>query len=585
VKSICRSLNFWKMGASAFALVSGLTLAGCSASTDQVAAGDALPKGKSAAVAPIAGTQARMRLVTSDQYANTLHYIFGDDIKVPTAFAPLPRTDGLLESGAAEAGVTAGQLQQLARAATAVASQVVDSGNLEQHLSGHRDYLIRCKPASEKAADDACARAFIKTTGRLLFRRPLSDAKLVEFVAKAHDAADRLKDFYAGVQVVLEGMLVDPKVLMIADTIETDPKRPGHLRLDAYALASRLSFFLWNAAPDDDVLKAAETGEIMTPKGRARVVDMMLASPRVEQGARAFFDDMFAFDDFDNLAKDPTIYPKVTGATILDAREQTLRTVYDQLFVKNKDYRDLYTTRETFISPDLATVYNLPASAGGWMPYTFPPDSPRVGLLTQVSFLVVHSHPGRSSPTRRGKALRELLLCQRVPSPPPNVDFSLVDNPPPNIKTQRERVSLHLKNPVCAGCHRITDPTGLALENFDGGGQYRTTEKGAPIDPSGSLDGKPFADVTGLAQALHDHPALPQCLVKRLYAYGTGGPLSEGDDATLKYVGERFAAEGYRVPALLRTIAMSDAFANVVEAPLPSPAAKTTVASSSPAAR
>src|SRR6185369_16516725 len=130
-----------------------------------------------------------------------------------------------------------------------------------------------------------------------------------------------------------------------------------------------------------------------------------------------------------------------------------------------------------------------------------------------ISFLAGHSHPGRSSATLRGKALREVLLCQTVPRPPANVDFSAIENPDPSLKTARDRLDFHRKNPVCAGCHKITDPMGLALENFDGSGQYRETEKGAPIDASGILDGKEFKNVAGLGQALHDSPAVPACLV------------------------------------------------------------------------
>src|SRR5690606_38126526 len=132
--------------------------------------------------------------------------------------------------------------------------------------------------------------------------------------------------------------------LFIHDGLEPDPERPGRLRLDAFSYASRLSFFLWNAAPDDMVLKAAESGELDTAQGRARVVDMMLASPRLEAGVRAFFDDMLGFDAFANLAKDPIAYPAETGVTLLDAREQTLRTIYDHLVVRDGDYRDLFTT-------------------------------------------------------------------------------------------------------------------------------------------------------------------------------------------------------------------------------------------------
>jgi hypothetical protein len=292
------------------------------------------------------------------------------------------------------------------------------------------------------------------------------------------------------------------------------------------------------------------------------VVDRMLASPRLEDGVRAFFDDLFAFDDFDTLSKDPTVYPFFTGVTVGDAREQTLRTVVDHLITKKGDYRDLYTTRSTFISPSLAALYNMPAPPG-WTPYEFSPDSPRAGMLTQISFLAVHAHPGRSSPTRRGKALRELLLCQNVPPPPPNVDFSALENPDAHYRTQRERVQVHLKNPTCAGCHKIMDPMGLALENFDGAGRFRATENGAKIDTSGNLDGKKFDDVIGLTQTLHDAPALTSCLVQRLYSYGSGGSTSADDRPLLQYLNTRFAKQGYRIPDLLRTIALSDAFAHV----------------------
>jgi hypothetical protein len=242
--------------------------------------------------------------------------------------------------------------------------------------------------------------------------------------------------------------------------------------------------------------------------------------------------------------------------------------VYDHLIVRDRDYRDLFLTRDTLMSPALAAIYGVPA-VPGWVPYEFPADSPRVGILSQVSFLAVHSHPGRSSATLRGKALREILLCQKVPSPPPNVDFSIVEDPKANFHTARERLTAHRSNPVCAGCHKITDPIGLALENFDGGGQYRLSERGVDIDASGSLDGKEFKDPAGLARAVHDHPALPTCLVKRMYSYGTGGPLSDADKPQLAYLDTRFKSAGYRVPDLLRAIALSPAFSQVAELPAP----------------
>ena len=358
--------------------------------------------------------------------------------------------------------------------------------------------------------------------------------------------------------------MLSPQALFVVDRAGPGAAGAGNARLDAYSLASRLSFFLWTAGPDDELLRAAENGELDTEAGLAKAVDRMLASPRLETGMRAFFDDMLRFDDLAVLAKDPGIYPTFGAETVGDAREQTLRTLVDHLLVKKRDYRDLFTTRETFVSPPLAVIYDV-AAPPGWSSYTSPDGSPRAGLLTQVSFLAAHAHPGRSSPTLRGKALRELLLCQTVPRPPPNVDFSLLEDANSRLATARERLDLHRTNPVCAGCHKITDPIGLAFEHFDGAGQYRATEHGAAIDASGALDGKQFEDLAGLSQALREHPQLGACLVKRVYAWATGGATQPADKPVLDWLGQSFAADGYRLPELLRTVALSDAFVTVRE--------------------
>ena len=513
-----------------------------------------------------------LRLVTGEQYLNTIAYVFGPDVKPEVRFPPTERIDGLLEIGTSRAGVTDAQLELYQKTAAAVAQMAIDPLR--------RNFLIACRPVDEGAADRVCASEVLSRISRLLYRKPPSPAKLSELVEQAGTSAAKLKDFYAGLAVAIEAILVSPQVLFVAEVGEPDSQNPGRERLDAYSLASRMSYFLWNAAPDDALLQAAESGEIQTENGRARIVDRMLASPRLEAGMRAFFDDMLGFDDFANLAKDPIVYPAFTSVTVADAREQTLRTVIDLLLVKRTDYRDLFTSRETFVSPSLAALYHLPTAAS-WTPYQFPSDSPRMGLLTQISFLVAHAHPGRSSPTLRGKALREILLCQRVPRPPPNVDFSIIENPNSNYHTQRERLEAHRGNPVCAGCHKITDSIGLALENFDGAGQYRDTERGSMIDASGSLDGRQFTDPIGLGQALHDHPALTSCLVKRVFAYGTGGPVTSDDQDILTFLNASFAAEGYRVPDLLRTIALSKAFSEVRKS---QPPVKTAEASAKDAA-
>ncbi|MEJ1964961.1 MAG: DUF1592 domain-containing protein [Gammaproteobacteria bacterium] len=503
------------------------------------------------------GTPASMRLLTQQQYLNTLSYVFGDNVQPTTRFAALPRTDGLLASGAATAGLTDTQLEMYQKTASKVAAQIIKEGS--------REYLIPCVPAAAEAADPACARTFIEHVAPLLYRRTVSGEHIDTLVAEAGKAADALKSFYDGLGVVIEGMLLSPNVLLVAETSGPDPENPGQQRLDGWSLATRLSLFLWNASPDAELLKAAESGALQTRKGLEKQVDRMLASPRLEEGVRALFDDMFEFENFALLSKDGTIYPSFTGETAVDAREQTLRTVVYHLLARREDYRDLFTTRQTFISPALAPIYKVAAQGPGWTPYEFPPDSPYTGLLTQVSFQALHSHPGRSSATLRGKALREVMLCQAVPKPPANVDFSAVQNPDGKVKTARERVGFHLKNPSCAGCHRITDPMGLSMESFDGAGQFRHQENGADIDTSGNLDGVPFNDVVGLGKALHDNPQLPWCLVRRTFAYATGTRSDTNNRRVLEFLSERFADEGYVFPDLLREIALSGAFRKVYE--------------------
>lgn len=537
------------------ALAGLLSLAVLSSCSAPVSEDGAAASPLAAAAEPAAGTQRHMRLMSPGQYLNTMVYVFGPDVvtELPD-FAPFQRTDGLLATGAAYDGITGVQAEQYVRASRLIAARVVSDER--------RAFLLPCQPRTETAADAACATKYLARVGRLLFRRPLTEAELDEVVAQAREGAERTHDFYKGIAVALEGLMVNPKTLFITTLTEPDAVPAGRQRLTAYSLASRLSFFLWNTAPDEVLLDAAARGDLHSQKGLAKVVDAMLASPRLETGIRAFFDDMLRFEAFANLAKDPQTYPAFTGQAADDAREQTLRLVVDHLLKRNGDYRDLFTSRDTFIAPSLAPIYQS-RSTRGWTLFTAPADEPRAGLLTQISFLALHSHPARTSPTLRGKAVRELLMCQTVPQPPGNVDFSALENPKSQYRTQRDRVTFHLANPVCAGCHRITDPIGLALENFDGAGQYRTTERGAEIDASGSLEGKDFKDVAGLGKILHDSPAVTDCLVKRVFAYATGGRLRREDQAIVGYFNQHFAAGGYRMPGLLRAIALSKSFSEI----------------------
>ncbi len=498
------------------------------------------------------------RRLSPEQYRQIISDVFGPFITFGGRFEPDVREGGLLAIGSGKVGITAKGMEEYDGMARNIAGQVVSEKN--------RGTLIPCTPADAKTADNACATKFLGQAGRLLFRRPLTDGELRAQVRVANDAATLSKNFYTGLGVSLAVMLEAPQFLFHMQTSEPDPSSKGQYRLDAYSKASQLSFFLWNSSPDDELLTAAEKGELSTQKGLTRQVDRLLTSPRLEGGVRAFFVDMLGYDTFINLSKDAQIYPNFTAPVTRDAQEQTLLTILDVVLQQRGDYRDVFTTRRTFLTPVLGSIYGvkLPKTspnsvADPWRAYEYAEGDPRSGILTHASFVALHSHPGRSSPTLRGKALRQFVLCQRVPDPPGNVDFTVIqDTNNPNFKTARERVTAHMTTPACAGCHKLMDPMGLSLENFDGGGGFRKIENGANIDTSGELDGKKFTDSVGLGRAVHDNPSAASCLVNRVSTYALGRTVTRGEAAWVSDLQKTFATVGYRIPDLLRKVALSD---------------------------
>ena len=341
-----------------------------------------------------------MRRLTEAQYRQSIADIFGADIKVAARFEPDIRRDGLLAVGASEVTVTRAGFEQYDNLARSIAAQAVDEK--------HRATLVPCTPASAKAPDPACATLFLRKVGRLVLRRPLTDEKLHALVEIANNQSKSAGNFYSGIEFALVGLLEAPDFLFRVDEAVADPAHPGAERLDDFSKAARLSFFLWNSTPDDELLTAAEHGDLDSKEGLTRQADRLLASARLDGGVRAFFADMLNFDGLAMVEKDPTLYPRFSRTVIVDAEEQTLRTIADHLVAQRGDYRDLFTTRRTFMTRTLGTVYRVPVSAEkGWEPFEFPQDDPRAGLQTQNRFQALHRPKGRSSPTLRGKAVRE----------------------------------------------------------------------------------------------------------------------------------------------------------------------------------
>lgn len=522
----------------------------------------AAQRGQSAEPAPIVEPKPApgpllVRRLTESQYRATIADVFAPDVPVTGRFERGLREQGLIAVGTGHGGMSAFSIEQYDVSARGIAADVTSEKR--------RARFVPCQPKSEQAFDRACASRFVETYGLKLFRRPLSAQERDRFVNVAQAAQRKLGSFHEGLEHALIGMLDSPHFLLRMERSEPDPQNPAQIRLDGWSKATRLSYFLANTTPDAELLRAAAHGELHTEAGLARQVDRLLASPRLEAAVRAFFWDMLQFDGFNDLFKDPAIYPAYTTAVARDAQEQTLRTIVSHLVTQGGDYRDLFTTRETWLSRPLGILYRMPvATRNGWERAEYPAGSQRAGILTDISLLALHSHPGRSSPTLRGKSMREIFLCEKVPDPPANVNFAIVQdavNRPGS--TARLRLAEHNDNPVCAGCHKLTDPIGLTLENFDGSGGFRAKENGAELDLSGALDGMDFTGAPGLGLAMRNNPSVPMCLAEKLYRAASGRDIAAAQEPFLEYLTLRFEADRFRVPALMRTIAVSKAFYSV----------------------
>ena len=506
--------------------------------------------------AAAAGGPAALRRLNAAQYRSAIAETFGEDIEVTGRFEPHARRSGLLAVGNAQVAVSAAGFEGYEALARNVATQVV--------APERRDGLV-CRPASESGPDDACTEAFVREAGERLLRRALDDSDIRPRVSAAAQTAAEMGDFYAGLELAAVSLLVAPDFLFRVERTEPVPGAPGEARLTGDTVASRLSYFLWNAGPDEALRAAAAAGELTAAASLPPHVDRLLDSPRFAIGVRAFFDDLLHLADVEALHKDLVRFPIFSQRIARDAREQTLRVVVEHLLAQEGDYRELFTTRRSFMTRTLGPLYRVPVRSRDWEAMKFPEGHPRAGLLSHASLLMLHAHPGRSSPTLRGEFLRESLLCETVPPAPADVEFALFnDDQSVEHRTARDRLEVHSTTPSCRGCHQLTDPIGLGLEQFDGIGRHRSTENEAPIDESGELDGKRFADHVELGTAFRDHPRLAPCLAENLYKYAVGRDIVDSERRQVAgRIADEFVAGGYRLRAAMRAVALSQGFRTV----------------------
>jgi len=491
-----------------------------------------------------AGQVASMRRLTQAEYRNSIADIFGKEIEVRGAFEPTIRIAGLQSTSTGVLSVTPVGFESFSSMADSIAAQVT----AEKYRA-----KLPCKPKSDKAPDDACTSQVMNQYGRMLFRRPLSSDETKNAAKLSNSLAKSQNDFYAGLRYGLASLLQSPNFLFrLENAVPADNKQ---YTLDPYSRATRLSYLMWNSTPDAELLQAAEKGELNNAAGLDKQVDRLMASPRLDDGMRAFFNDMLELDTFDTVSKDSILYPKWSSGIAASAREETLRTTIDLALHANGDMRDLMTTRKTFINRNLAADYQLPfAFKGDWMPYEFSADSGRSGVLTQASMLTMFSHPGRSSPTKRGVAIMDIFLCEPTPAPPANVDFSVVNDVNGALKTVRERLTAHATNSTCASCHNHSDPIGLSMEGFDTIGQRRTMENGKLIDLTATIQNKKFEGAEGLGKFLHDNPKYTACVARKVYAYSRGENSEDVAASAFKNANKAFTDSGFRMRALLKAM-------------------------------
>jgi hypothetical protein len=308
--------------AAGTALITGVAVS-LTATTGVAATAATQPVGASHAVVA-------MRRLSESQYRNIIADVFGPDVTVAGRIEPIVRpVHEMLASGATEASISPAGLEQFDAIGRNIAAQVFG----EQR----RAQFVPCAPADEKRADAACAAKTLAPLGRYLFRRPLTPAEQAFYVKLASDGAGPTSSFYKGLELSLAAMLVSPNFLYVVERAEPDPAKPGAMRLDNYSRASRLSFLLWNTAPNDALLNAAEAGKLTDQAQLTAVADSMVKSRRFEQGVRAFFADMLLFEKFDEMSKDPVVYPYFNQDVAQALPEQMLRTITGHLLDHNGD--------------------------------------------------------------------------------------------------------------------------------------------------------------------------------------------------------------------------------------------------------
>jgi mono/diheme cytochrome c family protein len=423
-----------------------------------------------------------------------------------------------------------------------------------------RGKIFTCHPATAPQ-QMVCAHEIVSRLASQAFRRTATERDLNALMALYRKGAS--DGFEAGIRMALEGILASPRFVF---RFEERPAaaRAGQLyALSDVDLASRLSFFLWATGPDDELMRVAESGRLSTAAGLEQQVRRMLADRRSDALATRFAAQWLRLQDLEKINPDVRFYPDF-DEQLKDAMLRETELFFQHIVRDDEPVLDLFSADYTFADERLARHYGIPNVVGNEFRRVQYPDGRRRGVLGHGSILTLTSHADRTSPVLRGKWVLEVLLGTPPPPPPPNVPDleATAEAEDGRLRTVRERMEQHRANPACASCHRMIDPIGLALENFDVTGAWRIRDNGMPVDAASTLyDGTPLAGPDDLRQALlRRSRVLVQTFSENLMTFALGRRLGYADMPTVRSIVRQGEAAGHRISAFVLAIVRSPAF-------------------------
>jgi Protein of unknown function (DUF1592)/Protein of unknown function (DUF1588)/Protein of unknown function (DUF1585)/Protein of unknown function (DUF1587)/Protein of unknown function (DUF1595)/Planctomycete cytochrome C len=429
-----------------------------------------------------------------------------------------------------------------------------------------RRKIFTCRPTAA-SQERRCAGDILRRLATQAYRGPVRD-DIDDLLAIYDRARKDGGDFEDGIRFGIQGILANPRFMF--RTEQTVRAANGLYRLTDVDLASRLSFFVWGTLPDEALLKAATDGTLRNPAVFDKHVKRMLADPRSRALATRFASQWLRLQDVDKVRPDGLLFPR-WDATLSEAFVRETELFFDSLVRDNRSVLDVIDADYTFVNERLARHYGIPNVTGPEF-RRVPLPEPRRGLLTQGSVLLLTSVADRTSPVQRGKWVLQVLLGSPPPPPPPDVPAFEDTKGSANGRflSVRERMEQHRSNPACMSCHRVIDPIGLALENFDVTGQYRIKDNGVPVDSNGQLyDGTEMQGPSGLRMALMKHKdALLMTFAENLMTYALGRRVEAYDMPALRTIVRSAETQNYSIQAFVAGVARSAAFQMTRPAPV-----------------